>query len=82
LFEEQRAIERARAAISRGDAGSGLALLDDYERGYAQRQFGPEALALRVEALRLQGRLAAARSRANDIEQRHPLLARVRELAR
>lgn len=85
LFEEQRAIEKARLAISRGDAAAGLALLDDYERSYARRQFGPEALALRVEALRHQGHLAAARARAGEFERRyprHPLLARVRELSR
>lgn len=82
LFEEQRAIEQARAAISRGDSTTGLGLLDAYERNYGRRQFGPEALALRIEALRQQGRLAAARARASEFERRyprHPLLARVRE---
>lgn len=85
LVEEQRAIEQARAAISRGDTATGLGLLDEYERNYARRQFGPEALALRVEALRHQGQLPAARARAGEFERRyprHPLLARVRELAR
>lgn len=85
LFEEQRAIEQARLAIARGSAGTGLALLDDYERSYTRPQFGPEALALRVEALRSQGQLAAARARASDFERRyprHPLLTRVRELSR
>jgi hypothetical protein len=82
LFEEQRAIEQARAAISRGDSATGLGLLDAYERNYLRRQFGPEALALRIEALRHQGQLAAARARASEFERRyprHPLLARVRE---
>jgi hypothetical protein len=85
LFEEQRAIEQARAAISRGDTATALGLLDAYERNYARRQFGPEALALRIEALRNQGQLAAARARASEFERRyprHPLLARVREQAR
>jgi len=44
LFEEQRIIESARAAVARGDTASALATLDGYERAYAQGQFGPEAL--------------------------------------
>jgi outer membrane protein assembly factor BamD (BamD/ComL family) len=54
--------------------------LDNYERSYPTPQFGPEALALRVEALRSSGQLAAARALAADFAQKyphHPLLQRV-----
>jgi hypothetical protein len=81
LFEEQRIIESARAAVTRGDTRSAFALLDNYERAYASKQFWPEALALRVEALRGSGQLTAARALAADFAQKyphHPLLQRVR----
>jgi hypothetical protein len=80
LFEEQRIIESARAAVARGDTRSAFALLDNYEHAYASKQFWPEALALRVEALRGSGQLAAARALAADFSQKyphHPLLQRV-----
>jgi hypothetical protein len=80
LFEEQRSIESARAAVARGDAASALTTLDAYDRAYPQGQFGPEALALRVEALSAAGQLGRARGLAAEFERRyphHPLLARV-----
>jgi hypothetical protein len=80
LFDEQRIIESARAAVSRGDAQNALATLDGYERSYAQGQFGPEALALRIEALSAKGDLARARNLAAEFQRRyphHPLLAPV-----
>lgn len=83
LFEEQRVIESARAAVARGDTAGALKALDAYEQGYAERQFGPEALALRVEALAAAGQLTRARALAKDFELRyphHPLLARVQSV--
>jgi hypothetical protein len=80
LFEEQRFIESARAAVARGDAHGALSVLDSYDRAFARKQFGPEALALRVEALRGSGQLAAARNLATDFARlypSHPLLSRV-----
>jgi hypothetical protein len=80
LFEEQRAIDSARAAITNRDFRTALATLDEYERRYQRRQFGPEALALRVQALVGSNQLEAARSLAREFEQRyphHPLLSRV-----
>jgi hypothetical protein len=80
LFEEQRSIEAARSAVTRGDAARALSTLDDYQRTYPQGQFGPEALALRVEALSLRGDREGARAFARQFEQRyphHPLLSRV-----
>jgi TolA-binding protein len=84
LLDEQRVIESARAAITRGDAATGLKLLNDYERGFPQGQFHPEALALRVEALAGRGEGERARTLASEFARRypqHPLLARVRASA-
>jgi hypothetical protein len=81
LVEEQRSIESARAAVARGDTGAALSLLDAYERRYPQKQFGPEALALRVQALAARGERARAGVLAAEfarIYPRHPLLSRVR----
>lgn len=80
LVEEQRVIESARAAVARGDLRAASAALDTYDRSYASKQFGPEALALRVEALHGTGQLAQARALAADFARRyphHPLLQRV-----
>ncbi len=80
LFEEQRIIESARAAVARGDTSTAFSLLDNYERAYPNKQFWPEALALRIEALRSSGQLATARALAADFAQRyphHPLLPRI-----
>lgn len=80
LFEEQRVIETARAAVAQGDAAHALATLDAYDRSYTQKQFGPEALALRVQALRASGQEGRAQALAREFEQRyphHPLLSRV-----
>ncbi|HEX2872568.1 MAG TPA: hypothetical protein VHP33_14965 [Polyangiaceae bacterium] len=80
LVEEQRVIESARAAVARGDLRAASAALDTYDRSYASKQFGPEALALRVEALHGMGQLAQARALAADFARRyphHPLLRRV-----
>jgi hypothetical protein len=84
LFEEQRSIESARAAVARGDATGALSLLDAYDRRYAQKQFGPEALALRVQALAARGERAAASALAHDFAKNyphHPLLSRVQSSA-
>jgi outer membrane protein assembly factor BamD (BamD/ComL family) len=84
LVEEQRSIETARAAVARGDSATALATLDDYDRVYGGGQFGPEALALRVEALSAAGQLGRARSLAAEFQRRyphHPLLTRVQGAA-
>lgn len=80
LVEEQRIVESARAAVARGDLRAASAALDNYERSYPAKQFGPEALALRVEALHGAGRVSEARALAADFARRyphHPLLQRV-----
>lgn len=83
LIEEQRVIEAARSAVARGDAGGALATLDGYQRAYANGQFGPEALALRVQALSAAGQASRARLLAEEFEAKyphHPLLGRVRSV--
>jgi hypothetical protein len=80
LFDEQRVIESARAAIAGGDAPGALKLLDSYERRFPSGQFQPEALALRVEALRGRGEVGRAKSLAAEFARRypqHPLSLRV-----
>ncbi|RYZ08390.1 MAG: outer membrane protein assembly factor BamD [Myxococcales bacterium] len=84
LFDEQREIERARAAIARGDYSRGLQVLKSYDRAFPRGQFHPEALALRVEALSGRGDFSRARALADDFARRypqHPLLARVQASA-
>lgn len=81
LVDEQRIIESVRAAVAQGDVHGALAKLDDYDRRYSRKQFGPEALALRVQAVAAAGEFYLARSLAKDFEQRyphHPLLPRVK----
>jgi hypothetical protein len=83
LVEEQRIIESARAAVARGDSRTAFSLLDDYEHGVGPKQFWPEALALRIEALRSSGQRGAARALAADFAQKyphHPLLQRVQSI--
>jgi TolA-binding protein len=80
LFDEQRIIESARTAVSRGDSAGALATLDRYQQSYPQGQFVPEALALRIEALSAAGDLTRARSLAAQFQSRyphHPMLAPV-----
>jgi hypothetical protein len=80
LVEEQRVIESARAAVARGDLRAASATLDSYERSYAAKQFGPEALALRIETLQGAGQVSQARALAAEFARRyphHPLLQRV-----
>ena len=66
--------------MARGDVRAAAAALDNYDRSYSAKQFGPEALALRVEALYGAGQASQARALAADFARRyphHPLLQRV-----
>lgn len=85
LLDEVKAIEAARAAARRGDANGTLAALDNYSRAYPRPQFGPEALALRIEALSRSGSMSQARALATQfarIYPTHPLLSRVEAAVR
>ena len=66
--------------MARGDTRTEFSLLDQYERVFPIKQFRPEAMALRIEALRNSGQSTAARALVVDFVQKyphHPLLPRV-----
>lgn len=67
ILEEVRAIDRARSALSRGDARGTLAALDGYRDGFSERRFEPEALYLRMEALERLGDTAGAKAAAGRL---------------
>ncbi|HET9931314.1 MAG TPA: hypothetical protein VFQ35_11525 [Polyangiaceae bacterium] len=83
LAEEVRAIDDATRALGSGQATRALALLDDYDRRYAERRFAPEALYLRMEALTRLGRSGEARTVAKRLANAYstsPQAARARAL--
>jgi hypothetical protein len=59
LLEEVRAVDRARAALSSGNAASALSVLDAYTVAFPHPSFEPEALYLRMQALLATGDPAA-----------------------
>jgi TolA-binding protein len=67
LAEEVALVDRARAALARGDAPAALTALDDYEARFKERRFVPEALYLRMESLLRMGKGDAAREVARRI---------------
>jgi hypothetical protein len=72
LAEEVKSVDRARAALARGEAAQTLLVLDDYERRFRRRGFAPEALYLRMEAYSSLGRLAEARATAERLLGSYP----------
>ncbi len=60
LSEEARVIDDARASVARGDGSEALRLLDVHRRKFERPRLRPEALYLRMQALRLQGNIDAA----------------------
>ena len=72
LAQEVALVDRARAALARGDATGALAALDDYEARFSPRKFAPEALYLRMEALLREGRSGAAQSVAEVLAKSYP----------
>ncbi|HET9957273.1 MAG TPA: tetratricopeptide repeat protein [Polyangiaceae bacterium] len=72
LADEIRAIERATRALASGQAAQTLALLDDYDRRYLERRFGPESLFLRMEAFAKAGRHIEARTVAERLIATYP----------
>jgi hypothetical protein len=61
LREEARLIDEARAALAAGDTAGTLRALEAHRQSFARPLFEPEALFLRMQALRLQGQGSAAR---------------------
>ena len=79
-FEEIREIEAARTAVSRGDAASAIAQLNDYDSTHPNGQLKPESMALRIQVLSNSGKSAEARTLANEFQGKypqHPLVQRV-----
>ncbi|HEY6816809.1 MAG TPA: tetratricopeptide repeat protein [Croceibacterium sp.] len=77
-------MQRARAALGRGDAAAALAELDRFGRGPGWRQLAVEARLLRIEALARAGRAEEARNLARRfVEQNpnNPLVDRARTFA-
>jgi hypothetical protein len=71
-LDEVREIEAARAALSRGDANSAIAQLDDYDSAHPNGQLKPEAMALRIQALSTSGKTTEARTLANEFQRKYP----------
>jgi hypothetical protein len=76
-------VDRARRAVAAGDSALALDLLDLLEREHGARRFGPEATAIRIEALVRGGNRPLAETLADQFIARHPshpLVPRVRSL--
>jgi hypothetical protein len=83
LAEEVDALDRARAALSRGDSRAALQALDAYGRAYPRGRLALEAEVLRIDALDKSGQSAGARRRAERFLRQNPqsvLAARVRRI--
>jgi len=81
LAAELGALDAVRSRLASGDAGSALALLDDYSRAYPRGRLVLEAEVLRIDALAKSGQMAQAKKRAELFLKRHPksvLASRVR----
>lgn len=84
LDQELASMQRARAALGRGDASAALAELDQFGRGPGWQQLAVEARLLRIEALARAGRADEASDLANRfVEQNpnNPLVDRARSFA-
>jgi TolA-binding protein len=72
LTREVDLVDRARAALSRGDTGAALEALDRYEREVQRGRLGAEAMYLRMEALSRQGDHARAANAARRLLSAYP----------
>lgn len=80
LTREVRAIDVARAALDRGDAGGALAALDQHDRDFPAGPLRTEADVLRVDALVARGNRAAAKALAQQLLARDPASAHAKHL--
>jgi hypothetical protein len=83
LSDEVVALERARQALAAGNSSASLGMLEQYDDDFSERRLGPEAEALRIEALLAQGRRPAAEVLAKRflaVHPKSPLAQRVRSL--
>jgi hypothetical protein len=72
LRDEALLIDRAREAVASGDGGAALRALEDHRTKFKSPVFQPEALYLRLQALRLLGNDAAARLVAKRLLAAYP----------
>jgi hypothetical protein len=72
LTNERTLLERARAALARGDATAALAALEEHERRFAGGSLEEEREVLAVRTLVAAGRRADAEQRAATFRARHP----------
>ncbi len=72
LKEQVGAIDRARAALARGDTDACLSTLTAYDRAYPNGMLSQEATLLRVQALVQRGDREAARAVAERFLASHP----------
>jgi outer membrane lipoprotein YfiO len=72
LGDQVAAIDRAREALSSGDATRALAALEAYEKSFPNGTLNQEATALRIEALLKMGNRAAAAALADSFLAAHP----------
>jgi hypothetical protein len=72
LSDEVAALERARRALGDEDGATALKALSEYDRQFKQRTLGPEAEALRIEALLKSGNRAAGKAAAKRFLVRYP----------
>jgi hypothetical protein len=72
LDQELASMQRARAALGRGDAPAALTELDRFDRRLGWRRLAVEARLLRIEALARAGRADEARNLARRFVRQHP----------
>jgi hypothetical protein len=72
LSAELAALDRARGALTSGDAGLTLRLLDDYGQRFPKRRLSTEAAVLRIEALSARGDQAGAARLGKEFLARQP----------
>ena len=72
LAQELALLDRAGRAIAERDVAGALFLLDTYQAKFPQGTMEPEAVVLRIEALRAGNQKAAARRLAQDFLTSHP----------
>jgi hypothetical protein len=82
LAKQLAAIQDARSAVLSKDGKAALADVDRYDREHPDGSFAEEALALRVEALRLTGDNPEAEKALERLRTRYPTSVHLKKLAR
>jgi len=72
LGDEVAALDKAKRALSAGDAPGSLAILDGYDHAFPRGALSQEATALRIEALARSGRTAEARTMLAALRAKNP----------